>query len=244
MQLKSILLSLTAVAALTAGVAVKAAPQVVNGGFELTTNGTNKQLSASPNSDPNRTTISGWTSSRGPGDGGYNFVLDTKIINTWDSAIWLKNYSSTLDRGNVFASDADYYPATLSQTISGFTPGATYTLNFDFALGQQTGFDGANLNQFWLVGMGDSTMASSMLSIDNGGFSGWYSGSMQFVAGGASQVLSFLAQNTAPGAPPFLLLDNVSIQSAVPEPATWGMMLGGLGLIGLMARRRARASLA
>jgi len=29
--------------------------------------------------------------------------------------------------------------------------------------------------------------------------------------------------------------------SAVPEPETWGMMLGGLGLIGFMARRRKKA---
>jgi hypothetical protein len=32
-----------------------------------------------------------------------------------------------------------------------------------------------------------------------------------------------------------------SVISAVPEPATYGMLLGGLGLIGAVARRRARA---
>jgi hypothetical protein len=37
--------------------------------------------------------------------------------------------------------------------------------------------------------------------------------------------------------------DNISV-AAVPEPATWAMMIGGFGLIGAVARRRKRATLA
>ncbi|NYE63772.1 hypothetical protein FHW58_005003 [Duganella sp. 1224] len=36
-------------------------------------------------------------------------------------------------------------------------------------------------------------------------------------------------------------VDNISV-SAVPEPATYGMMMGGLGLVGWMARRRRNAA--
>jgi hypothetical protein len=54
-------------------------------------------------------------------------------------------------------------------------------------------------------------------------------------------MLSFLARGTAPGAPPFMLLDNVALNAEVPEPATWTMLLSGLGLIGFMARRRRNA---
>ena len=76
-----------------------------------------------------------------------------------------------------------------------------------------------------------------------GGFSGWQTATMTFQASGTSQVLSFLAQTSSPGAPPFLLLDGVNL-TAVPEPTTWAMMLGGFGLIGFLARRRQRGSAA
>ena len=34
------------------------------------------------------------------------------------------------------------------------------------------------------------------------------------------------------------VLDNLTIGNAVPEPATWAMMIVGFGLIGAAARRR------
>jgi hypothetical protein len=37
---------------------------------------------------------------------------------------------------------------------------------------------------------------------------------------------------------PAFEVDNVAFNSAVPEPATWAMMLGGFGLIGAAMRRR------
>ena len=74
------------------------------------------------------------------------------------------------------------------------------------------------------------------------GFSGWRTASMNFVAGGSTQTLSFLAQGTPNGLPPSLLLDNVSLTAAVPEPATWGMMIVGFGAMGATLRRRRTAT--
>lgn len=241
--LPSLLLSLSAVAALSMGSAQAATNLVKNGNFDSTTNGSNKQLSSSVTNDTNRSTLSDWTSSNG-NDGGYNFVLNSNIANTWDSAIWLKSqnngWATSTNGGNIFASDSQYWPGVLSQTISGLSAGSQYTLTFDYALAQQVGFDGANSNNYWQVVFGNNTQNSSALNIANGGFSGWNTSSMTFTATGASQVLSFLAQGS-PGAPPFLLLDSVSLTAAVPEPSTWGMLAAGLGLIGFAARRRARA---
>ena len=57
-------------------------------------------------------------------------------------------------------------------------------------------------------------------------------------ATGAATELKFGARND----PSFIRLDNVSVQvTAVPEPETYAMMLAGLGLMGLIARRRKAA---
>lgn len=52
----------------------------------------------------------------------------------------------------------------------------------------------------------------------------------------------FLRQNTDPG---FAVIDNVSFGAAgpaVPEPATWALLLAGFGLTGLMMRHRTRTA--
>jgi hypothetical protein len=239
MRITSILLSLFAVAALSAG-AAHAENLVKNGDFSSTSAGSNKQVGhGTPLAT--ETLLTDWTSYNG-NNGGYNFVLDSAKATTTASAIWLKSsFTAETNGGNFFASDALYYPGLLSQSISNLTVGDSYTLTFNFALAQQVGFTGANTDNYWKVVFGDSTTAQSTekLSIADSGFSGWKTATMSFTAATATQVLSFMAEGSTPGAPPFLLLDNVSMVAAVPEPATWGMLLGGMGLIGFVARRRA-----
>lgn len=243
MRIKAILLSVSAATALITGVANSAPILVANGGFESTTNGTNKQLSSTANGESDRTTMSGWTSSNG-NDGGYNFVLDSKIANTHKSAIWLESenngFGASPDGGNFFASDPLYHPGTLSQIISGLAIGTKYTLTFHYALAQQVGFTGANYDNYWQVGFGNTTQNTSLLSIADNGFSGWKTASMTFIADSLSESLSFLAKGGPDGAPPFMLLDGVSLTptNAVPEPSSWSIMLGGLVAMGFLARRR------
>ena len=64
--------------------------------------------------------------------------------------------------------------------------------------------------------------------------------SFTFTATGPSEVLRFIAHGTPSGVPPFSLLDGVSMTAAVPEPATWAMMVLGFGVIGRAMRRGVR----
>lgn len=252
MRIKSILLSISAIAALSAGIANASTNLITNGDFSQTTNGNNNQVGHVAGVT-GETMLNGWTSYDG-NNGGYNFVLNNSQVTTNASALWLQSsYTALANGGNFFASDSQYHPGVLSQTVNGLTTGSLYKLTFNYALGQQVGFDGANTDNYWRVLFGQSATENDFatgatltktsaqntagLSIASGGFSGWQTANMTFTAQSASQVLSFLAQGS-PGAPPFLLLDNVSL-AAVPEPSTWAMMLGGIGLMGFVARRRA-----
>jgi hypothetical protein len=244
MRLKPALSSLFAVAALAAGAAH--ASLITNGNFESTTNGGNKQLASSAVTSGEYTSLTGWTSAQigNSGYGGYNFVLDSSKITQGTSKIPLASYNSTASHGNVFASDAVYGPGALTQLITGLTVGAAYQLTFDYAVGQQAGFGGSNTNNYWLVGFGktiDGSMdfaSTAPMTIAQGGFSGWQTATMTFTATSTSEFLGFLASGGTTGAPPFMLLDNVAMSAKVPEPATLSLMLGGIGLIGFMARRR------
>ncbi len=60
---------------------------------------------------------------------------------------------------------------------------------------------------------------------------------LSFVSTGAgSLLLTFGAGGPNDSAGP--ILDNILVDSAVPEPATWFMLLTGFGMVGLAARRR------
>lgn len=66
----------------------------------------------------------------------------------------------------------------------------------------------------------------------------WNSASFTFNSGTAtSVVLSFVDLNLAGGGNDFGI-DDITLTGAVPEPATWGLMLVGFGLVGFAARRR------
>ena len=56
-----------------------------------------------------------------------------------------------------------------------------------------------------------------------------------FVATSASELISFAYKHTSPN----FYLDDVSV-TMVPEPAAWGLMVAGFGMIGFAMRRRVR----
>jgi hypothetical protein len=212
-----------------------AANLVSNGDFTDLTNGLG-QLS-------NNTDAIDW------GNNGYNFVINTAdqavpqgggTLALWDAAnggstTW--NGMTLSGAGNFLAEDGDYITGPVTQTIGGLIVGHTYDLTFNYAFGQQYGFSGATI-QSLAADIGSTSWDSGNVNVASHGFSGWQSATVDFTASSTSEVLSFLATGNLP-VPPFALVSDVSI-TAVPEPATWAMLLAGFAGLGYAGFRSAR----
>ena len=152
------------------------------------------------------------------------------------------------DGGAFMLLDADpNFTGPLQQMINGLTVGQTYKLTFDWAAGElsnRTGYVSSQLTgSFGGDAFATPTFFNSHPYYANpsnlpGDFSGWSQQTFTFTAHSASQLLSFLAVGTpAANLPPVAFLDGVSL-TAVPEPATWGLMTLGFGALGAAMRRR------
>jgi hypothetical protein len=214
---------------------------VQNGSFAVTGGNTSFQFGTN-NSYVSTETLANWSSV------GYNFVfLPTSTVATGTYGN-LSLYSATTSPsnsfnnasptgGNFIGADGAYGTAAITQTINGLAVGSNYAVSFAWAAAQQTGFTGATTEQ-WQVTLGTSTHSTSVVGIGTNGFSGWMNQTFNFVATSSSEVLSFLANGTPAGVPPFALLANVSL-TKVPEPASVTLMITGIaGLIGIARRRR------
>ncbi len=236
MSFKATLLGLSALALATAA---QAGNLVQNGDFTLLSNGLGQM-------DGSVTTAKDWSTT------GYNFVFaqaDQSVtsiygpLSLWDQANGGDNTWNGLAAagGNFAALDGDFYTAAITQTVNGLQTGKTYTLTYDYAFGQQTGFSG-DTNQNLTASVGSASVTSDTFAVPSHGFTGWQLGKLTFTADSTSEVLSFLAYGDQP-VPPFALVSNVSIL-AVPEPATWAILTLGVFGVGAMARRRRGVRLA
>ena len=230
--------------AVLASTGASAAPNLVaNGGFEATSRPGNFEFGASSGSAG---VVSNWTSAS---TSAYNLLFNSATANTSNAAgrfsssgkeyMWASNASS--QGGNFVALDGDSdVSGPLTQVINGLIVGNVYTLSFEWAAGQLRSRDGATTEQL-AYSLGNVQYATNIINNPSHGFSGWTTVTRNFTATSTSQVLSFLSVGTPNGLPPIALLDNVSLTAAVPEPATWGMMMLGFGAMGF-AMRRARTS--
>ncbi len=144
------------------------------------------------------------------------------------------------DGGNFIAADGDFEVGAIQQTIDGLVAGKTYSLDFNWGAAQQHGYYGATTER-WQVSLGAETKYTSTIHLPSEGFSGWRQQKFVFTATQSSEVLSFLAQGTPMGMPPFSLLDGVSLNANVPDGASTAVLFGASTiLLGGLRRRFAR----
>ncbi len=219
---------------------------VQNGGFEQTTRTDGSYGIGSLYPSNNAT---GWTTT------GYNFVFQPNTADSvgadgeygnmklWGPANGANNgLTSSPAGGNFLAADGAYQTEAITQAISGLTVGKQYEVSFYWAGAQQYGYNGETTEN-WTVSLGNQSFTTPTVTNSDHGFTGWQQASYIFTADNTTETLSFLAHGTPNGEPPFSLLDGVSM-GAVPEPASWAMMIVGFGAIGGAMRYRKRTPVA
>ena len=248
-----------AVAILALGIPANAGNLVQNGNFSTTTSiGTgpvNGQGQVGYNIG-----VTDWTLADTATNGSYFFELNCPACDTLaggvigtdgqygDFALWgpgtgvSNGLANSPDGGNFIGSDPLYQNTAIEQNIGGLVANAKYAVSFYWAAAQQYNHTGSTNSLGWLVSLGSQTLATTTVNLASQGFSGWMQTTLVFTATSANEVLSFLSTGTGAAAlPPFVLLDGVSLTAAAPEPVSWVLILGGVGLVaGLRARAKNR----
>lgn len=250
--------------ALGAAASASATQYVTNGDFSQTTATSSRQMSDDNNKGAAQY-VAGWTNmtANTAGTAGYNFLMMGATaattaggVQTDDNgtlSLWAATDSNTIaggSGGNFLAADGAYEQSEIYQTLTGLTVGKQYDVSFNWAGAQQSGYSGTTTDNWTVYWGADLThyvsQQTATVTDQSHGFTGWMAQTFTFTATGTSQVLGFMATGTPNGQPPFALLDDVSvtdhIAAAVPEPASWAMMIAGFGLVGASLRKRRGAT--
>lgn len=168
------------------------------------------------------------------------YAIDTSAFNTHPA--WQNFADHTGDAAALYliANGAGNASTIWQQSVS-VTANSTYNFSV-FAANTCCNANQAPPNFSELSLQADS--GSGFVSVAEFTLSGvgtWLSTGGNFTAGSSNVVLRIVNNNTIAGGNDFAL-DDISLTAvAVPEPATWGLMVAGFGLVGAGMRRRSRA---
>ncbi len=229
-----------AVAAFATASVASAAPNLVsNGGFET---GYIHSVQFNPAFHPTEGPT-GWATTSG--DQAYNLYVDSATVTTQETITQSSEAGQYLpptfvaspDGGKFVILDGDpSYSGPLSQTINGLVVGKKYAVDFYWGGSELMSRSGPTTD-YLQVSLGSQSHDTVTLSTPTHGFEGWFAQKFIYTATATSEALTFLSHGTPGGLPPVAVLDGVSV-TAVPEPAMWGLMVAGFGLVGVVARRR------
>lgn len=226
--MKNVFLSLVALSALAATPAL-AGNQLVNGSFE---SGLAGWTLGGLSDDGFPPTVIDYNSNAGYPTGAYNEPVPV------DNATGNPNFDAAGDHALYFVADLAH-PQTLSQMVS-IVNGVNYTFGFDVYL-PQNGANNAN----------DATLSASVAGLTFANFNAsstpktmWMHYSASATAGSTTLGTFEFAYNSFGKPAKDFVVDRVYFTptAAVPEPATWAMMLMGFGGLGAVLRRRRTVS--
>lgn len=229
-----------AVAVIATASAASAAPNLVfNGGFET---GYTHSVQFNPAFHPTEGPT-GWTTTSG--DNAYNLYVDSATVTTQETITQSSepgqylppSFVASPDGGKFVILDGDpSYSGPLSQMINGLTVGKQYAVDFYWGGSELMSRSGPTTD-YLQVSLGSASQNTVTLATPTHGFEGWFKQRFVYTATATNEALTFLSHGTPGGLPPVAVLDGVSV-AAVPEPAMWGLMVAGFGLVGVVARRR------
>lgn len=195
----------------------QAAPQFVNGGFEVGTSG-------------------GWDFSDAINTPGWTLLSSSNYprINLNIPSGGPYGANNELRQFETIGGIEDGETSAIAQTITGFSTGKMYTLSWM----QSSEFSHADELLVSISGAsgGGGVFTSNPFPGSGKFWQGWQMFTTTFAALGPSVTFQFQGNSTANyevGVDAFQILS-----SGTPEPTTWAMLLTGFGLVGFSVRRR------
>ncbi len=190
--------------------------------------------------DGSNVVVAHWSVSFNGNDAGINWLVTPSS----DDKAPVYNATGAPGGTNYVSLDGGYNYTSMSQVIEGLTVGVTYTLDFDYSYGQQNGQNGGRNDGYVVTFGGDNVATDGPHYYGSHVFSGWFHETVDIVATGSTETLTFFATGN-PNVPPMTQFANVTLEApaSVPEPSTLGLGCTALVFAGIYSLRR-RAQLA